>query len=154
MALKQHMDRLIDTTSPKAMFPNLPTLRFEPSIDICPDCTQRLTVTKTRTKTVATLAIGRFRAYEMMRGCSRCENPTTYCSEELLRLAAHRCTFGYDILVHVGISIFFGFRTETEIRLELERNHVPISASEIAYLAKKFIVYLALAHKEGLYLAS
>lgn len=149
MALKQHMDRLIDTTSPKAMFPNLPTLRFEPSIDICPDCTQRLTVTKTRTKTVATLAIGRFRAYEMMRGCSRCENPTTYCSEELLRLAAHRCTFGYDILVHVGISIFFGFRTETEIRLELERNHVPISASEIAYLAKKFIVYLALAHKES-----
>lgn len=143
------MDRLIDTTSPKAMFPDLPTLHFGPSIDTCPDCVQRLTVAKTRTKTVATLAIGRFRAHEIMRGCKHCENPTTYRSEGLLRLAPHRCNFGYDILVHVGISIFLGYRSETEIRLELERYNVPISASEVAYLAKKFIVYLALAHKQS-----
>jgi hypothetical protein len=33
--------------------------------------------------------------------------------------------------------------------VELERNNVPISPSEIAYLARKFITYLALAHKES-----
>jgi len=149
MAVKYHRDRLVAGTSPKSMFPDLPTLRFEPTTDTCPDCVQRLTVAKTRTKTVATLAIGRLRAHEIMRGCKKCENLTTYRSEELLRLVPYRCQFGYDILVHVGISIFLGYRTEAEIRLELERNNVAISASEIAYLAKKFIVYLALAHKES-----
>jgi len=149
MALKHHKDRLAESVSPRAMFPDLPTLGFEPGTNTCPNCAQRLTVVKTRTKPVATLAIGRFQAHESMRGCKRCENPATYRSDELLKLVPHRCNFGFDILVHVGISTFIDCRTETEIRLELQQSHVPISPTQITYLAKKFIVYLALAHAES-----
>lgn len=149
MALKYHRDRLVESVSLRSMFPNLPTLGFEPSTDTCPSCVQRLTVVKTRTKPVATLAIGRFQAHERILRCKRCENPTTYHSDELLKLVPHRCSFGFDILVHVGISTFIDCRTETEIRLELQRSHIPISPTQITYLAKKFIVYLALAHRES-----
>jgi hypothetical protein len=106
-------------------------------------------VIKTRAKPVATLAMGRFQAHERMRGCKCCDNPTTYRSDELLKLVPHRCNFGFDILVQVGISTFIDCRTETEIRLELERSHIPISPTQITYLSKKFIVYLALAHRES-----
>lgn len=149
MALKHHRDRITASVSPRTMFPEIPTLGFESDSDTCAHCAQRLGVTKTRTKTVTTLVIGNFRAHERMRGCSCCENPTTYRSEELLKLVPHRCNFGFDILVHVGSSTFFDCRTETEIRLELERSDILISPTEITYLARKFIVYLALAHKES-----
>ncbi len=149
MALKQHTDHLVFSISPKVMFPDLPTIRFEPSIDTCPDCKQMLGVAKSRTKTVATLAIGMFRAHEIIRGCKKCENRSTYSSEELLKLIPYRCKFGYDILVYVGTSMFLRCRNEREIRLELEQKNVSLSPSEIAYLAKKFIAYLALAHRES-----
>lgn len=143
------MGELIHSLSARELFPHVPTLAFESDIDICPHCSQRLTVSKTRTKTVATLAIGRFRAHEIVRGCKHCEEPTTYGSQALLHLVPHRCSFGYDILVHVGIAAFVDCRTEREIRLDLEQKNVAISAAEIAYLAKKFIVYLALAHRDS-----
>ena len=149
MALKHYRGRLTESVTPGAMFANPPTLEFASCTDICPDCQQKLTVEKTRSKYVATLDMGRFRAHEQIRGCKRCENSITYPSEDLLRLVPHGCTFGFDILVHVGISTFLGCRTEAEIRLTLERKDIAISPSEITYLAKKFIVYLALAHRES-----
>jgi hypothetical protein len=149
MTLKHYRDRLTESVMPGAMFCNPPTLDFESGTDICPNCQQKLTVEKTRSKYVATLDMGRFRAHEQIRGCKRCENSITYPSEDLLRLVPHGCTFGFDILVYVGISTFLGCRTEAEIRLTLERKDIAISPSEITYLAKKFIVYLALAHRES-----
>lgn len=149
IALKQYIDRLAESASPKAMFPDVPTLRFTPDIEACSDCAKKLTVLKTRFKTVVSLAIGKFRAYEIILGCKECENTATYCSEELLRLVPPRCQFGYDILVYVGRSLFFRCRNETEIHSELEDKGISISTSEIAYLAKKFIAYLALAHQES-----
>ena len=45
--------------------------------------------------------------------------------------------------------MFLRCRNEKEIRSELEQRHIAISAREISYLAKKFIVYLALGHRES-----
>ncbi len=93
--------------------------------------------------------IGRFVARETVLKCRRCGS--IYTSRELQNLIPLWCNFGYDVLVHVGRSLFIECRNEKEIQREFKNrnNNITISQSEIAYLAKKFIVYLALAHRES-----
>jgi len=57
--------------------------------------------------------------------------------------------FGYDVMVYVGRTMFLRFRNVKESKQELAEKHVTISKREISYLAQKFIVYLALAHRES-----
>ena len=58
-------------------------------------------------------------------------------------------TFGYDVLVYVGEASFLRCRDAKEVREELRGRQVKISESAIFYLAKKFIVYLSVAHRES-----
>jgi hypothetical protein len=121
-----------------------PVIDFYPQRDNC--CGIPLHVQKTRTKTkVATLAIGDFIARETVLCCPNCGS--IYTSEELTKLIPTRCDFGYDVLVYVGKSIFIECRNDKEIIRDLFTRNVTISSSGIAYLAKKFIVYLAIAHR-------
>jgi hypothetical protein len=57
------------------------------------------------------------------------------------------CNFGYDIIVFIGESLFLRCRNYQKIRLELQQKNVWISESEIAFLAKKFVLYLGVAHR-------
>jgi len=91
--------------------------------------------------------MGMVKTHEIVLECSACKS--SYISEDLLTLVPHRSRFGYDIIVYIGKSIFLKSRNESEIREELEAKGVKISLSEIAYLARKFIVYLAIAHRES-----
>ena len=59
------------------------------------------------------------------------------------------CNFGYDILVDVGKAFFLRHRRSREISIELGARNIRISPSEVELLAKKFIVYLATAHRQG-----
>lgn len=59
------------------------------------------------------------------------------------------CNFGYDILVHVGRALFLRHRRSREISDELAAQNVRISPSEVEHLAKKFIVYLTIAHRQA-----
>jgi len=52
-------------------------------------------------------------------------------------------------LVYVGIALFVECKNEKLILAEIKSRNVPISIRQVGYLAKKFIVYLALAHKES-----
>lgn len=63
-------------------------------------------------------------------------------------LVPKRCNFGYDVLVYVGEAFFLCSRNNDQIVKDLREKNVNISRSEISYLAKKFIVYLALLHKK------
>ncbi len=72
-----------------------------------------------------------------------------YGSEHLLKLKPFRATFGYDVLMYVGKAVFLRCRSDKEIKMELEQKHIAISVREISYLAKKFFVYLALAHRKS-----
>jgi hypothetical protein len=47
------------------------------------------------------------------------------------------------------MALFVECKNEKQIQAELKSCNVPISIRQIGYLAKKFIVYLALAHKES-----
>ena len=142
------MDRLLKENSAPCLFAERPTLRFKSEQAGCPDCEAPLKVRKTRMKTVATMSIGEFISRETLLHCKNCENETVYGSAELLRLVPERCSFGYDVLVFVGKALFLRHRCTREIIEELLARNVHISASEVGYLGKKFIVYLALAHRQ------
>jgi hypothetical protein len=47
------------------------------------------------------------------------------------------------------MALFVECKNEKQIQAELKGKNIPISIRQIGYLAKKFIVYLALAHKES-----
>jgi len=110
-------------------------------------CSKPLKVLKTKRRSVVTLHIGRFIAAETIAVCTACRR--IYRSQELARLVPAGCNFGYDILVHVGQALFLRHRRSQEISDELAAQNVRISPSEVEYLVRKFIVYLAIAHRQA-----
>ena len=115
--------------------------------DVSTCCGYPLRVKKTRPKTVATLAIGEFVAKETIYVCPQCQ--TLYLSDELRRMVPTGSKFGYDVLVFVGKAAFLRCRSDTDIIGELAARNIRICPSEIAYLQKRFIVYLATAHQQS-----
>jgi len=111
-------------------------------------CYESLKVQKTYpSKKVATLAIGDFIGHETVYYCPGCGR--VFHSAELRKLIPENCNFGYDIIVFIGKSLFLRCRNYQEIRLELQQRNILISESEIAFLAKKFVLYLGLLHKSS-----
>ena len=101
---------------------------------------------KTRRKTVLGM-IGPFIAHETVHQCRVCSR--TCGSDSLLRLVSSRCNVAYDVLVHVGKALFQRYRTTEEVRTELAVRNVRLCASEIAYLGRKFVTYLAIGHRRA-----
>jgi hypothetical protein len=91
--------------------------------------------------------MGETQVWETILYCRGCDE--SYGSDELRRLKPPKGRFGYDVLVYVGEATFLRCRNAAEVRKELRARQVRISESEIFYLAKKFIVYLSLAHRES-----
>lgn len=139
-------DQLSPESSPACLFGPLPTLSFGDFQTVCEDCHGPLHVYKTQTKRVHTLHLGSFRARQTLRICRRCDR--VYGSEPLSRLAPCGCRFGYDVLSFVGRELFVRHRQAQEIIEKLHERRVRISPSEVSCLGKKFVVYLALAHRE------
>lgn len=90
------------------------------------------------------MEIGQFHAHETILHCEYCK--LIYSSNELRILVPEGCNFGFDVMVYVGKAAFLDCRNDEEIIRELRAKNISVSNSEIAYLEKKFIVYLALAH--------
>ncbi len=131
-------------TLPSSLFPQPPVIRFTPENDVCQICGDWRAVQKTRCKTVLSL-LGPFVAHETVRQCQNCQS--TGGSEALLNLVPARCNVAYDVLVYVGRALFKRHRTSDEVSAELRTRNVHISASEIAWLGRKFITTLAMAHR-------
>jgi len=144
--LRGILTRLADNLASASLFPTLPTITFRPESLACPRCEANMKMLKTTTKQVATLAIGDFRAREVLYSCSQCGHVVG--SEELKRLVPVRCNMGYDVLDAVGRAFFLDSVDNQQIVANLAEKHITISKSEISYLAKKFIVYLSLLHKK------
>jgi hypothetical protein len=128
------------------LFPTMTTVTFRPESDTCPRCEGPMKVWNTTSKTVATLAVGRFVAHEYRYYCPQCGQVVG--SQELATLVPQRCRIGYDVLVLVGTQFFLNSRDNEQIVNNLREKNVDVSRSEVSYLAKKFIVYLALLHKQ------
>ena len=118
---------------------------FRPDRTHCSGCGFKLTVRKTRTRTVSTLHVGPFRAREVFLLCNSCGH--TQRSEALGALVPPGANFGYDIMVHTGKALFLRHRNEAEVVAELAQKNIQISPREVSLLGMKFVVYLALAHQ-------
>jgi hypothetical protein len=97
---------------------------------------------------VATLAIGLFTAHETVRACTNTLCTCSFTVRGLSALIPLNGTYGYDVIVFVGTQLFVACRSEKEVMASLREKAIPISRSEIGVLAKKFIVYLSIAHQE------
>jgi len=64
-------------------------------------------------------------------------------------LSPARGTFGFDVLVYVGQAFFIRNRKVKEIVTEWWEKNGTIAEREIGYPGRKFIIYLALAHRES-----
>jgi hypothetical protein len=150
MVLNGCLARLSRETLPSVLFAQPPVVRFAPEEDAC-HCGGRLLVQKTRRKRVLTM-IGPFIAHEKVAQCAVCSD--TFHSDTLLRLVGSRCPacsgIAYDILVFVGQALFRLHRNSREVRAELIARNVRLSTSEIEYLGRKFVTYLALAHRQAM----
>ena len=131
------------------LFADEPTIPFIPELKYCPCCNARLTVQKTREKEAFTLHIGGFQTCETVLHCESCGHFSNYGSEELLDIVPKGSQYGYDVMVYIGKAMFLRHRCNHEIAAELATRNIPISSGEIDYLAKKFIVYLAIAHSRN-----
>ena len=60
-----------------------------------------------------------------------------------------RCTFGFDVIVEVGMALFVDCHNNQEVMKQLSAKNVIIPEREISYLGRKFIIYLALAHRDS-----
>ena len=91
------------------------------------------------------MSMGAIIAYEKHLSCESCQQ--TYTSEALDKMVPKHCTFGYDVLVHVGKSLFLCHRNSREVCKALEQRDIKISPREVDYLGQRFIIFLALAHR-------
>ena len=149
LTFRSYQQRLAQENSTAWLFPEPLASPFGPAQSDCPDCGAALQVYKTQDRTVRLLDLGCLRAHETLLHCGRCQNLTVYVSPELSRLVAPGCTVGYDVLVFVGQALFRRDRRAEDIVAELSARQVHLSRREVGYLGKKFVVYLALAHREA-----
>jgi hypothetical protein len=90
---------------------------------------------------------GPFTAHETLYRCPSCRR--VYHSKALRQIVASHCNVGWDILVFVGRSLFQRYQTTDQICDELKLRNIELSPSEVEYLGRKFILYLALAHRQA-----
>lgn len=102
---------------------------------------------KTRKRTLTLYSVGTITAHQTLYVCPQCGYISQ--SRELAALAPARHTFGYDVMVYVGEAVFRHFSTDQEVKSHLRERGITISASEVALLAKKYMCYLASAHRES-----
>ncbi len=140
------MDKLICGVSAGALFTEKPIISFYPEMDSCPDCGSQLGVQKTWMKIVVTMDIGAFYTKETVLQCPK--DQAVFPSRQLRSLVPAQCTYGFDVIVEVGMALFVHCRNEREIMKDLAAKNIFISEREIGYLGRKFVVYLALAHRE------
>ncbi len=139
--LRELIDKTRNTLSLSSMFLKEPTILFEDNSELNQCCGTTLKPYKTKLKKVYTLHIGVFFAYEKLTKCDDCGR--IYKSQELSTLIPEGGNYGYDVIANIGELMFFEHKQAKEIKIELEKRNIPISVSEVEYLSKKFIIYLA-----------
>ena len=143
--LGDSLERLSQETLPSVLFPEPPVIPFVPERKVCL-CGRPLVVQKTRRKTVFSLT-GPFIAHETLLHCPECSR--VFDSDALLGIVPSRCNVAYDVMVFIGRALFLRYLNTEEVRAELVPRNVRLCASEVDYLGRKFISFLAMAHRQA-----
>ncbi len=138
---------MVSCTSAVSYFKQKPTIPFYPEMASCPHCGAKLKQQKSWEKTLVTMQIGAFVAKQTVLECPN--GCAMFASKQLRSLVPYKCTYGFDIIEHVGMALFVHCQNGEEIIHEFAGKNVFISEREISYLGRKFVVYLALVHRES-----
>lgn len=90
---------------------------------------------------------GPFTVHETVLYCKKCLS--VFQSKALQDLVGRHCNVSWDLLVYVGRSLFQRYQTTNQLRRDLETRSIELSPSEIEYLGRKFIMFLAKAHQQA-----
>lgn len=116
--------------------------------ETCAGCGGRTRVQKTSVRAGVTLAHGRVRIGLKVRVCqARCQSDAARRATDLSALFPPRATFGYDVIVRVGLERFVHYRQRHEIRAALAADGVELSDAQISLLGRKFLGYLEALHR-------
>lgn len=125
----------------------LPRIDFPAEVERCPACERKMSVYKSRTRTVVTLAQGQFEAREILGRCDGDAGCRPVGSEELRRLVPLRQRYGYDLVVHVGLARYLRGQQREEIRADLsDRLDIDLSDGTVSNLCDRFLVRLERLH--------
>ena len=125
----------------------MPQLYF--SATDLPEAKARCYVQKTVKRTVHTLKLGSFIAYEQILKPINGDPPLH--SKALRRLVPPRCRYGYDLIVFCGLEFYLYARQVKEIKIDVkQKSGVDISASTVQVLAYKFLKYLGRLHHNSI----
>lgn len=106
---------------------------------------------KTKKREVRTMHLGHFVVRETIKMCPLKSCGKVYRNTELDTMLPIGANFGYDVLEYIGKAVWRKSRAAAQIRSDLKRDYnLCISESEITYLAKKFVHYMAEAHQDKL----
>lgn len=144
-ALKHNYMLLFQEVSPAALFPKPFIVHFRPESQNC-SCGTTLNVQKTRYKNVLSM-LGPYIAHETVLKCPQCFQ--VFTSESLLGLVKSHSNVTFDVLVFVGRALFQRHLSLEKVQTELLLRNTRLSLSEINYLGRKFIFYLALGHAQA-----
>ena len=126
----------------------MPRIDFPAEAKHCPICRAKMTIGKTRTRTVVTLAHGVFEAREVLKRCSRGHGAWMASSQALSRLVRTRQRYGYDLIVHVGLARYVGGHQREEIRAELREQYaIELSTGSVSHLCDRFLHLLEALHR-------
>jgi len=144
-----YVKELAGQLTPERLFSERPVLEFRPDVDVCDKCGASLLVEKTQRKKAATISMGMFWAKEVVLVCGNCSDSLRRRSSDLERTILPNGRFGYDVLVYIGQQMFLQHRNEAEICRQLQQRGIEICRSEVGYPARKFVLYLAIAHRQS-----
>lgn len=91
------------------------------------------------------MAIGIIHVHETHMECKSCE--IAYKPTHLQQWVPVRSNYGYDVIEHVGRSLFLEKKSEKQIWRELQACNIQISESEVRHLGRRFVIYVALLHQ-------
>jgi hypothetical protein len=124
-------------------------ITFKANFERCPVCGDKLTVLKSKRRTVTTLAHKKFSAHEIILQCrsGAHQTPLVFRSDALLHIVAPGKRFGWDLVVHVGMQRYQHLRQREEIRRDLLSNHgIEISTGTISAMCDLFLQRLEALH--------
>ena len=94
---------------------------------------------------LVTLAAGTLRAREIRKHCRACPQPLAG-SRRLAGLAPPGQRYGYDLLVGAGLARYHRHRQREEIRADLARQGIALSAGSVSALCDRFLRALEKLH--------
>jgi hypothetical protein len=116
--------------------------------ETCGICGARMRVQKTDVRGGVTIAHGRVRIRLQVCVCrAGCRDGTARSSTDLSAIFPARATFGYDVIVRVGLERFMHYRQRDEIRALLAGEGVEASEAQISLMGGRFLEYLEALHR-------